>query len=47
MRTHIYADESGNFDFTNGPGASRYFILASVATTDHAAETALLELRRQ
>ena len=28
MRTHIYADESGNFDFTNGPGASRYFILA-------------------
>ena len=47
MRTHIYADESGNFDFTNGPGASRYFILASVAVTGHAAETALLELRRE
>ena len=47
MRTHIYADESGNFDFINGPGAGRYFILASVAVTAHAAETALLELRRQ
>ena len=33
--------------FTNGPGASRYFILASVAVTGHAAETALLELRRE
>ena len=34
MRTYIYADESGNFDFSNGPGATRYFILASVAADE-------------
>ena len=34
MRTYIYADESGNFDFSNGRGATRYFILASVAADE-------------
>ena len=47
MRAYIYADESGNFDFSNQPGASRYFILTSVAVTDHAIEADLLELRRE
>ena len=47
MRAYIYADESGNFDFSNQPGASRYFILASVPVADHAIETDLLELRRE
>ena len=47
MRTYIYADESGNFDFSNQSGASRYFILTSVAVADHAIETDLLELRRK
>ena len=47
MRAYIYADESGNFDFSNGPGGSRYFILASVTVGDHAIERDLLELRRE
>jgi hypothetical protein len=45
-RLHIYADESGNFNFSRAPGASRYFILATVVLADHAIETALHELRR-
>ena len=47
MRSYIYADESGNFDFSSRQGASRYFILTSVAVTDHAIESDLLELRRE
>lgn len=47
MRSYIYADESGNFDFSNQAGASRYFILTSVVVADHAIESDLLELRRE
>ena len=47
MRTYIYADESGNFDFSRKPGASRYFILTSVTMNDHTVENELLELRRE
>ena len=47
MRTYIYADESGDFNFSNQQGASRYFILTTVAVTDHAVEVDLLDLRRE
>lgn len=46
MRTYIYGDESGNFTFRNTSGASRYFILTTVAVVDHAVESDLLALRR-
>ena len=29
MRTYLYADESGNLDFSLNDGASRYFILTT------------------
>jgi hypothetical protein len=46
-RRFLFADESGNFDFSRGPGASRYFILASVVVSDCDCGTALLNLRRE
>ena len=30
-RVHLFADEAGNFDFSRQPGASRFFILTTVA----------------
>ncbi len=45
-RIHLYADESGNFDFSRRPGASRYFILTTVTLEDHAICADMLELRR-
>lgn len=33
-RIHVFADESGNFDFSAGPGATRFFILATVSFFD-------------
>lgn len=47
MRKYIYADEAGNFDFTRNRGASRYFILTTIAIEDHGIETELLQLRRE
>ena len=47
MRTYLYADESGNFDFSLNDGASRYFILTTVALNSHAIVADLLELRRE
>ena len=45
-RIHVYADESGNFDFSRGPGATRYFILTSVTFfDDRQARAELDELR--
>src|SRR5436309_912511 len=45
-RTHIFADESGNFDFSRGRGASRYFILASITLEDCVnVNTQFLQLR--
>ena len=46
-RKYIFADESGNFDFSTGPGASKYFIITTVATLDCGVGNALLELRRE
>ena len=47
MRTYIYADETGNFNFSNQSEASRYFILTTVAVVDHTVENDLLALRRE
>ena len=47
MRAHVYGDESGNFDFSDQEGASRYFILTTVVALDHAIEAGLMDLRRQ
>ncbi|HET6230633.1 MAG TPA: DUF3800 domain-containing protein [Longimicrobiaceae bacterium] len=46
-RIGIFADESGNFDFSRGPGASRYFILTTVACADYGVGDALIRLRRE
>jgi Protein of unknown function (DUF3800) len=43
---YVFADEAGNFDFSNGPGASRYFILCTVASTHCEMGDALIALRR-
>ncbi len=47
MRKFLYADESGNFDFSRGAGASRYFILTTVAFQAHSLSDQLTELRRE
>ena len=47
MRTYLYADESGNFDFSRNVGATRYFLLTTVVINDHSVESELLELRRE
>ena len=47
MPVYIYADESGNFDFSPRNGASRFFLLTTVVINAHAIEPDLLELRRQ
>ncbi|HKP74491.1 MAG TPA: DUF3800 domain-containing protein [Longimicrobiaceae bacterium] len=46
-RRYIFADESGNFDFSRKPGASKYFILTTVTMESFAAGDALLQLRRE
>lgn len=46
-RKYIFADESGNFDFSRAPSASRYFILTTVSVDDCSVGSALLELRRE
>ncbi|MBI5284432.1 MAG: DUF3800 domain-containing protein [Chloroflexi bacterium] len=46
-RVHIYADEAGNFDFSRGQSASRYFILTTVVLEDHGVCNELLDLRRE
>lgn len=47
MRKYIYADESGNFDFSRKPSATRYFILTTVMMEDHAIAAELFQLRRE
>lgn len=47
MPAYIYADESGNFDFSARSGTSRFFLPTTVVINDHAVEPDLLELRRQ
>lgn len=47
-RLHIFADESGNFDFSRKRDATRYFILAAVTLPDCSEVNAhLSELRHQ
>jgi len=43
----VFADEPGNFDFSRGAGASKYFILVTVSAPDFGVGQALLDLRRQ
>lgn len=45
-RIHVFADEAGNFDFRRVNGASRYFILTTVACEDCGIAAKLLDLRR-
>lgn len=44
---YVFGDEAGNFDFSRGPGASRFFLLTTVTMLDCGIATALLDLRRQ
>lgn len=46
-RIFVFADEAGNFDFSGGSGASRFFILTTVALEDCSVGDELLALRRQ
>lgn len=46
-RVHVFADESGTFDFSRKAGASRYFILTTVTITTCEVGDALAALRRQ
>lgn len=43
---YVFADEAGNFDFSKGRGASRYFILCTIASSQCEVGDALLALRR-
>ena len=45
-KVYVFADESGNFDFSRRPGASRYLMLGSVLTEDPAIGDCLVRLRR-
>lgn len=44
---YVFSDEAGNFDFSRNPGASRYFILGTVAASDCQVGDDLLQLRRE
>jgi hypothetical protein len=46
-RKYIFSDESGNFDFSTKPGASKYFILTTLTMLDCSVGDALLSLRRE
>jgi len=43
---YVFSDEAGNFDFSRGSGASRYFILGTVTANDCRIGDELLQLRR-
>lgn len=47
MRKYLYADESGDFEFSSYHRASRYFILTTALIDDHSIESAVLNLRRE
>jgi hypothetical protein len=44
---YVFADEAGNFDFSRQRGASRYFILCTITSTQCEVGDALLALRRE
>jgi hypothetical protein len=46
-RRYLFADEAGNFDFSLRSGATKYFILGTVALADPAIGEQLLTLRRE
>lgn len=46
-RKYVFADESGNFDFSRNASASRYFILVTLTLPDCSIGQELLDLRRQ
>ena len=47
-RIHVFADESGNFDFSRSQGSTRYFVLTTVAFAEcDAVSGDLLRLRHQ
>lgn len=46
-RLYIFADEAGDFDFSDNGRASKYFILCTVTMESCAVATDLLELRRE
>ncbi|NLN74884.1 MAG: DUF3800 domain-containing protein [Armatimonadetes bacterium] len=46
-RVYIFGDESGNLDFRNGQGASKYFIVSTVTLHDCAVGNDLTELKRR
>jgi hypothetical protein len=45
-RLYVFADESGNFDFSRKQDASAYFILTTLTTTSCQVGSEVLELRR-
>jgi hypothetical protein len=47
VRKHVFADEAGQFDFSEKPGASRYFILTTVTLEHCRVGDDLLALRRE
>lgn len=44
---YLFADESGNFDFSRQRGATRYFVLATIVADGCEVGNALLDLRRE
>lgn len=46
-RVYVFADESGNFDFSREAGASKYFLVGTVTMLDLTLEQRLLDLRRE
>lgn len=46
-RVYLFSDEAGNFDFSNGHGASKFFILGTVTMADTSVGIDLIELRRE
>jgi hypothetical protein len=47
MRRYLFADESGDFDFSNKPNVSRYYTICTVTCNTCEIGTQLLELRRE
>lgn len=47
LRKHFFVDEAGNFDFSLGRGASKYFILTSVIIEDCTGAAGFIDLRRR
>ena len=47
LHHYVFADEAGCFTFKIKPGASRYFILCTLATADCSISNDLLQLRRE